>query len=65
MNPTAAEVRDLIAACPNKCARRITDTRTGDVWVWPHHQATHAEGARMLGVPYAIAPGQGEVLVDD
>jgi hypothetical protein len=64
-NPSPAVIRDIISASINKCARRIVDQSNGDHWVWAFEQATHAEGAALLGIPYAIAPGLGDVLFAD
>ena len=42
--------------------RRVRDPRTGDFWYWRCEQATHAQGARRLGIPYDPYGG-GEVLI--
>jgi hypothetical protein len=63
-NPTTAQVQGLIARSKHKAARRVTDPRDGSIWVWPFEQATHAEGAAKLGVPYDRPPGAGDVLVE-
>ena len=62
-NPTDPEIRQIIEASAHKAARRIVDERDGAVWVWPFEQATHAEGAARLGVPYGRRSGEGDVLV--
>lgn len=62
-NPTADDVRVIIEASAHKAARRIHDARSDTVWVWPFEQATHAEGAALLEVPYDRPPGGGDVLV--
>jgi hypothetical protein len=64
-NPTDSEVRGIIAASKHKAARRVTDPRNGDQWYWPAEQATHAEGAGHLGVPYDRPPGAGDIITDD
>jgi hypothetical protein len=62
-NPTDAEIRQIIASSKHKAARRLEDQRNGDVWVWPAEDATHAEAAVKLGVPYDRKPGEGDILV--
>jgi hypothetical protein len=64
-NPSDADVRGIIAASKYKAARRITDPRNGDHWYWPAEQATHAEGAAHLKVPYDRPPGAGDIITDD
>lgn len=64
-NPTDVQTRATIRASKHRAARRIVHPRTGDVWLWPAEQATHAEGARRLGVPYDRPPCTGDILVDD
>jgi len=64
-NPTDEEIREIIAASKHKAARRITDPRNGDRWYWPAEQATHAEGAAKLGVPYDRPPGEGDIVTND
>lgn len=65
VNPSDAEIRAMIEGSKFRAARRIVDPRSGDAWLWPAEQATHAEGARRLGVPYDRPPGTGDILVDD
>jgi hypothetical protein len=64
-NPAADDVRALIATSRHKAARRVTDPRNGDQWYWPAEQATHAEGAAKLGVPYDRPPGAGDIVTND
>jgi len=65
-NPTNKEIRSMIATSAHQCVRRIRDADTGDFWAWPGEQASHREGARLLGVRYeAPACGVGEVLALD
>ncbi|MQX36290.1 hypothetical protein [Roseospira navarrensis] len=64
-NPTPEQVRDMIRASGHQAVRRITDPRTGDVYCWPAEQATHAEGAADLLVPYDRPPGAGDILTLD
>ena len=61
-NPSPAEIKDLLATSQHKAARRIRDPRTGDHWYWPFEQATHAEGAKVLGILYERTPGEGDVI---
>jgi hypothetical protein len=62
-NPTDPETRQIIESSAHKAARRIVDERDGAVWVWPFEQATHADGAARLRIPYRRRPGGGDVLV--
>ncbi len=62
-NPTANEVAAIIRGSVHKAARRITDPRNGDVYVWDFAEGTHREGADLLGVPYDRLPGEGDVLI--
>jgi hypothetical protein len=64
-NPDPEQIADFIRASAHRAARRIIDPRSGDVWVWPAEQATHAEGAERLGVPYDKKPGEGDILTGD
>jgi len=64
-NPSKAEARAIIARSKHGAARQITDHRDGAVWLWPFEQATHAEGAAHLGVPYDRPPGGGDVLLQE
>ncbi|MEC9344617.1 MAG: hypothetical protein VYB54_00215 [Pseudomonadota bacterium] len=64
-NPDDATVRRLIASSSFRAARRIVDLTSGDRWYWPAEQATHAEGARMLGIDYHLPPGAGDIVTDD
>lgn len=61
-NPTPEQVRDMLRASRHQAVRRITDPRNGDVWWWPAEQATRAEGAADLMVPYDKPPGAGDIL---
>ena len=61
-NPDDATVIGIIRGSRHKAARRIVDPNTGDEWVWPAEEATHAEGAERLGVPYDKKPGEGDIL---
>lgn len=61
-NPDHREIERIITGSKVKAARRIIDTRSGDHWVWDASLATHAEGAKKLGVPYALRPGEGDIL---
>lgn len=62
-NPDDEALRRVIMASRHKAARRIIDERDGTVWVWPFEQASHAEGAARLAVPYSRPPGSGDVLI--
>lgn len=64
-NPTPDEVRAIVRGSRHRAARRIVDNRNGDVWVWPAEQATHAQGANELGVPYDRPPGAGDIITLD
>ena len=64
-NPTNSKIAELIKASAENAARMITDPRNGDRWVWPAEQATHAEGAGKLEVPYSRKPGEGDILTLD
>lgn len=61
---SAEEIRDLIRTSKLKAVRTITDPRDGTRWYWDASMATHAWGARYLGVPYE-AYGGGQVLLLD
>lgn len=61
-NPTEAELAELIRSSRHDAARRIVDPRNDDVWCWRAEEATHAEGAGKLGVPYDKPPGAGEIV---
>lgn len=64
-NPDDATLRRLIASSRHRAARRIIDSASGDAWYWPAEQATHAEGARMLGIAHDLPPGCGDIVTDD
>lgn len=61
-NPTNEEIAAIIHGSTLKAARRITDPRTGDVYVWDATEGTHRQGADYLGVPYDRRPGEGDIL---
>jgi hypothetical protein len=61
-NPSTAAIRALAGKSKHDACRRICDPRSGDFWYWPFEQATHAEGASVLGVPYDRKPGEGDVI---
>ena len=63
-NLDPAAIADLIGSSKVRAVRMITDYRNGDKWYWPAELATHAYGARYLGVPYDPIGG-GLVLVLD
>jgi len=63
-NPMPKAVRKIIRGSKLRAARRIVDPRNGDVWVWDASDATHADGAEALGVPYDKPPGLGDVLTE-
>lgn len=60
-NPDGAALENLFAASPSKTLRRIRHGE--DHWYWPAEQATHAEGAKTLSVPYDLPPGAGDIIV--
>lgn len=62
-NPSPRDVAEIIQASRQKAARRLVDSRNGDVWVWDPDIATHAEMALKLGIPYNKKPGEGDILV--
>lgn len=62
-NPTRDQTLAVIAKSKHKAARRLVDPRTGDVWIWPAEDATHADGAKRLGIPYDKRPGEGEIVI--
>ncbi len=64
-NPTNTRIAEIIASSKHKAARKITDTGTGNSWFWPAEQATHAEGAKILGVEYDRPPGAGDIVTND
>ena len=64
-NPSPEQIRDVIASSEHKMARRIQDPRNGDWHYWPFEDATHAEGAHRLAVPYERLPGDGDVVFGD
>lgn len=57
-----AELEGLAKQSPSRTLRRITD-HCGGYWYWPAEQATHAEGAAYLDIPYDLPPGAGEIVV--
>ena len=61
-NPTPEQIAGIITASQERAARRITDPRNGDVYVWDAAEGTHREGADQLGVAYDLRPGEGEIL---
>ncbi len=61
-NPTDHQLAALIRSSRHLAARRITDPATGDLWYWPAEQATHAEGAALLRIPYDRPPGGGDIV---
>lgn len=63
LNPDETELAALFAASKHRALRRISD-HAGGYWYWPFEQATHAEGARLLNIPYDRLPGQGDVVFD-
>ena len=63
-NPTDAVVAEIIRGSAQKAARQIIDPATGDRWVWAAEIATHAEGAKHLGVAYDRKPGEGDILIE-
>ena len=62
-NPAPDDIQRILALSPTRTARRLVDEITGDVWVWPAEQATHADAARQLGATYSRPPGAGEIIV--
>jgi len=64
-NPTGEQITALVARSRHDAARRIIDPTTGDAWYWPAEQATHAEGAAKLGIPYDRPPGAGDIVTRD
>ncbi|MGN6582237.1 MAG: hypothetical protein ACTHJV_00885 [Rhizobiaceae bacterium] len=61
-NPSDTAVKELLRGSKNGAVRRIHDERNGDFWYWDFDQATHAEGANILGIPYSRRPGEGDVV---
>lgn len=61
-NPTEKQIIEQVKLSRNKAVRRITDSRNGDVYIWPADLGTHAEGARHLNIPYDKKPGTGEII---
>lgn len=61
-NPTDDVLASLIRSSDHEAARRIIDPRNGAIWYWRAEEATHAEGAAALGVPYDRPPGAGDVV---
>lgn len=64
-NPTNARIAEIIASSKHQAARKIADEETGNSWFWPAEQATHAEGAKLLGVKYDRPPGAGDIVTND
>ena len=64
-NPTKQDLTDILTASRHAAARRVQDPASGDFWYWPFEQATHAEGADKLGIPYHRKPGDGDVIFLD
>ena len=62
-NPTEAELQALLKRARLNSVRRIMDPHTGTVWCWDATLATHADGARHLGIACSKPPGSGEILV--
>ena len=62
LNPTPDLIAAMLASSRHRALRMIIDPRTGDRWLWPAEQATHAEGARRLSVPYDRPPGAGDIV---
>jgi hypothetical protein len=63
-NPNQAQIAELFAASKHRALRRIAD-HNGGYWYWPFEQATHAEGALLLKIPYDRPPGAGDVVFGD
>lgn len=63
-NPDQAQIAELFAASKHRALRRIADHK-GGYWYWPFEQATHAEGALLLKIPYDRPPGAGDVVFGD
>ena len=61
-NPSPDTIAAMLAASRYRALRLIVDPRTGDRWLWPAEQATHAEGASRLGVPHDRPPGAGDIV---
>lgn len=61
-NPSADEIAAIIRGSAHKAARRLTDPRTGDVYVWDAAEGAHRHGAAQLGIPYDPPLGGGEIL---
>lgn len=61
---TEDDLRALLDQSPSRTLRCIVDPSTGISWCWPAEQATHAQGAERLGVPYFLPPGAGEIIAD-
>jgi len=61
-NPMPDTIAPMLASSRHRALRMIVDPRTGDRWLWPAEQATHAEGASRLGVPYDRPPGAGDIV---
>ena len=62
-NPTPEKIRDIIAMSQHEAARRMQDPQNGDWFYWPFEDATHAEGATQLAVPYDRPAGGGDVII--
>ena len=56
-NPTEKQIVEQINRSRYKAVRRITDSRNGDVYIWPTELGTHTEGAAHLkisGIHYMV-----------
>ena len=62
-NLTPDKLTKLIKCSTEQAVRRIKDETTGDVWYWRAELGTHAEGAKILGIPYYKKPGEGDILI--
>ena len=63
-NPSNKQIVALILSSCERAARRVICERSGDTWCWPAEQASHTEGARIVGATYTQPPG-GEILTLD
>lgn len=64
-NPNTSDIALLMRQSKDRTLRRLTDERTGDVYVWDAVDGTHRQGADYVGATYSLKPGQGEILVGD
>jgi hypothetical protein len=64
LNPSPDLIAAMLASSRHRALRLIVDPSTGDRWLWPAEQATHAEGARRLAVAYDRPPGEGDIVTD-